>query len=156
MDVVIKTCCRKCNRELTILDKKSDYQKCGGFCCKENVMEKFKEPDMTNCSYKIGNYDINFDIKFNYHLVNIKFGFNDTFSSQFPGIVSKNGNQKLTEAPGLDFFECLHEIAECKRIKGLSIIFVRYWEGNKEHSANYHLSTKSIEIADIVRTGNRF
>ena len=156
MDVVIKTRCRKCKRELTILDKKSDYQKCGGFCCKENVMMKFKEPDMFNCSYKIGNYDVNPYVGFDPSVINLQFGFDDTNSLQFPGIVSKNGNKKLTEAPSLDFFECLHEIAECKSIKGLSTIFVRFGEGKEEHSANYNLSTKSIDIADIDRTGNCF
>jgi len=156
MDLVIKTRCHKCPQILTILDMKSNYQKCDSSCCEENVMEKFKEPDMTNCSYKIGNYDVDPYVGFDPSVINLQFGFNDTNSLQFPGIVSKNGNQKLTVSPDLDFFECLQEVAENKNIKGLSTIFVRFWEGKKEHSANYNLSTKSIEIADIDRTGNRF
>lgn len=146
MNIEVTTHCGRCSRLNIIKDMRADHQKCYGLGCTQNIMEKFRVPDMVNCSYRIGSYQI----LFNKTCKNISFDFDDERASKFSGTVFINNKMELNESPSREFFECLSSVVENKGIKGLSTICVSYSRGKVRFCANYRLATKDIEQAEVI------
>lgn len=149
MRVQAKTSCSNCKRKITIRNITSDSQRCLGLGCGFDIMAKFKSPDMKNCNYRIGSYDVKF-ASFHPPEENISFYFKDSYC-YFNGIVQVKGNMQLLNPPPQEFFESLQKIAEIKGVEGLSSICVDYWKGNKLARVEYNLTTRMIEAVDVIR-----
>lgn len=146
MVIEASTCCSKCGRRNKITNISKGTPTCLRSSCRQYVLDKFRKPEMNNCSYRIGSYSV----FFNTTPINLCFDFEEENDMKWFGTVSKRGSRVLNKPPSIEFFESIRLITDLKGVKGLSQISVGYLSGKSRLCAVYSLATKEIEKVEIV------